>query len=136
MGPMGPMGPKGPKGPHGPHWPMGPHGPHGTPFTYSLRNGVGVMEQTRNSHMYILVMDIMKQHLKPVFRVWVPKPYFPAVGPFKTGRGRVSMHLGLFFSIEFDVEMGGTIVQPTETKHFRIFHKFGEFLCQPFGENT
>ena len=30
----------------------------------------------------------------PNFRPRSPKPYFPAPGLFKTGRGRVSMHLG------------------------------------------
>jgi len=56
MGPMRPMGPKrpmGPMGPMGPKAPLGPMGPMG-PIGPRLRNGVGVREQTRNAHIYIL----------------------------------------------------------------------------------
>ena len=37
----------------------------------------------------ILVMDIIKHHLNLIFRPRVPKPYFPARGLVKTGRGHV-----------------------------------------------
>ena len=33
---------------------------------------------------------------KPILRPRVPNVYFPAPGPFKTGRGCVQMHLGCF----------------------------------------
>ena len=51
-----------------------------------------------------------------IFRLRVPKPYFPDPGPFKTGRGRVSLHLG-YLCIDLQAEMGKTIVHSIESKH-------------------
>ena len=33
--------------------------------------------------------EFRAEPLNPIFRPRVPKPYFPAPGPFKTNRGRV-----------------------------------------------
>ena len=48
----------------------------------------------------ILVMDIMKQHLNPIFRPWVPKPlFFRLRGPSKQV-GDVSKCIRDVFCIE------------------------------------
>lgn len=52
--------------------------------------------------VHILVMDIIKQLLNPISRHRVPKPYFPAPGPFRRCRRRVYI---CCFRVEFDVEM-------------------------------
>jgi len=65
MGPWGPMGPQGAHGAQGAHGPKGSMGPwaHGAPFTYRLWNGVGVREQTRNSHIYIYIYTYLYIHV-------------------------------------------------------------------------
>jgi len=72
--------------------------------------------------------------LNPIFRPRAPEPYFSALGPFKRGRGRVSMPLFFGGHWTFDVEM----VKPLY-KRFHILgdaQHFGRFFCRPFGENT
>jgi len=79
-------------------------------------------------------MDIIKQHLNPIFRPRVYKPYCPVAGPFKTGQGRVQMHLGCSLH-RICMWKRVTIIQSVSFKHFRSSSIFGNFLCQPFKEN-
>jgi len=44
----------------------------------------------------LIERPVIKRYLNPWSRPRAPKSYFPARGPFKTGRGHVYMHLGLF----------------------------------------
>ena len=70
----------------------------------------------------------IKQHLNPIFRLRVPKPYLPAPGPFKTSwrcLNASSVYVG----------MGETVVHSIRSKHL-ICHNFEELFCRPFGENT
>ena len=72
---------------------------------------------------------MIKQYLNPIFRPRVPKLYFPAPEPFKTGRGRVEMHLGLI-CIEFVGGMGKPLFNRlfaslSGTTHFGKTHPNG-----------
>ena len=79
-------------------------------------------------------MDIIKQHLNPIFRPRVPKPSFPAPGPFKTSQSCVLNASGVFSPSNLHVEMGRTIVQPIRSKHLEIFTIFENSFASPSGK--
>jgi len=43
---------------------------------------------------------------------------------------------GKVFAWNLHMEMDKTVVQSIRPEHLRIFHHFGKFFCQPFGEDT
>ena len=82
----------------------------------------------------MLLMRIIAQHLNCIFRSRVPKPYFPARGPFKTGRGLFESIGGACFVSNLHVEKVKNNVQSMRYKDIRNVNIWGGSFCQPFGE--
>ena len=62
------------------------------------------------------------------------KPYFPAPGPFKIGRGRVKNASGVFVASNSHMGMGKTLCINDQIQTFRDLYSFEKFVCQPFGD--
>jgi len=73
--------------------------------------------------------------LNPIVRPRVPKPYFPAPGPFKIGRGRFEC-IRVVFCIEFAYGNSQNHCTIDKIQTIPDSQQFGRFFYQPFGKNT